>query len=508
MSESGSNTQSPQVLRLHGISKAFGGVQALDDVSITVRAGQVHAVVGENGAGKSTLMKITAGALQPDSGSIHLLDQVVSFRTPKEAADSGIAIVYQEPTYFPDLSVLENFYVGDEMVGRLGLVHWRRMVEEAASALDEMQLSADLLTRSMSELSIGTQQLVLIAKGIHRNAQILILDEPTSILSQAETDTLFHTINRLRERNISVLYISHRMPEIFDVSDEITVLRDGQRVAGMATSSATEAGIVEAMTGRMLDTSIYEARPIDASRPLLEVRGLSSTGYFTDVSLSVSAGQIVGVYGLVGAGRTEFATAIVGELARDAGDVFLDGKQFKPSGLSGSLDAGVVYLPEDRNTQGLFLPRAIRDNLSAGLLRRLSNALGIVDRNAERDRTVQQAQTLRIKTPTIEAPAKSLSGGNQQKVLLGRGLLQQPRVLILDEPTRGIDVGTKQEIHKLIVELARSGLAILMISSDLPEVFAIADTFVVMHEGRIGGTLSREEATEERVIKLALSMEE
>lgn len=496
------------VLELSGISKAFGGVHALSEVSVSVAPGQVHAVVGENGAGKSTLMKIIAGALQPDSGSISIAGEATSFRGPKEAADRGIAIVYQEPTYFAELSVLENFYVGDELTSTGGIIRWDAMSREAARALEEMELPPSLMSRRMSELSIGTQQLVLIAKGIHKRAKLLILDEPTSILSQAETDTLFRTIKKLRAQGVSVLYISHRIQEIFEISDHITVLRDGKKVRDMPTSDATEALLVKAMTGRELSSGEFDRPDYSGREVVLAARGLGATGYFVNVSFDLHPGQILGVYGLVGAGRTEMATAIVGEMPRDAGEVELFGKQFNPSGIAEAMDQGLVYLPEDRNTQGLFLIRSIRDNLSAGLLKQMTRSLGLVDREKERARTGEQVGVLKIKTDSQENPVKSLSGGNQQKVVLARGLMHKPKVLILDEPTRGIDVGTKQEIHKLIVELARQNLAVLLISSDLPEVLSVADSVMVMHEGEVMGSFGREDATEERIVKLALGLKE
>ena len=497
---------SQPILRLTDVSKAFGGVQALKQVSLTANAGEIHAVVGENGAGKSTLMKIIAGALAPDSGAMALLGAPVSLQGPKDAAERGIAIVYQEPTYFAELSVLENFYIGAELRNRYGILHWSAMAKKAARALEQMELPATLLTRRMSELSIGTQQLVLIAKGIHKHATLLILDEPTSILSRQETRTLFATLDRLRRRGVAVLYISHRIQELFDISDTITVLRDGADVARLKTIDATEEQLVRAMTGRVLDGTTRRPRSRPSGQPTLRVDHLGTTGYFSDAGLELYQGQIMGVYGLVGSGRTEMATAIVGEMQRDSGAVYLDDKPFAPSGLKAAIDSGVVYLPEDRNTQGLFAIRSLRDNLTAGVLRTLSGALGIIDRRKEAHAANREIATLRIKAHSPTSRVSSLSGGNQQKVLLGRGLLQTPRVLILDEPTRGIDVGMKREIHRLIGELASNGLAILVISSDLVEVLAVADTILVMREGRIVGTFDRQEATEERVIKLALAL--
>lgn len=496
------------VLELNAISKSFGGVHALVNVDLHVARGQVHAVLGENGAGKSTLMKVIAGSLKPDGGTITLEGELVSFRGPKDAADRGIAIVYQEPTYFGELSVLENFYVGDEATSRFGVIRWDHMAAEATFALEQMELSPRLLARRMSELSIGTQQLVLIAKGIHKRARLLILDEPTSILSQAETDTLFKTVRKLKQQGVSVLYISHRLQEIFEIADHITVLRDGQKTSEMLVSDATEEKLIRSMTGREMIHGEWTDRPNSEQPPLLEVNSLGSVGYFSDVSFSLRPGEVLGVYGLVGAGRTELATAIVGELKRDAGTVRLEGRPFAPKSLREALSHGVVYMPEDRNTQGLFLTRSVRENLSAGFLPRVSSRLGWIDFKSEAVATAAQVDALKIKAESQESVVRSLSGGNQQKVVLGRGLLQQPRVFILDEPTRGIDVGTKREIHRLIRQLSQNGFAILLISSDLPEIMAVSDTVMVMHEGLVTGSFDRSEASEERIVKLALALQE
>ena len=495
------------ILSLRDVSKSFGGVQALKDVTLSVCTGEIHAVVGENGAGKSTLMKIIAGALNPDAGTMEFSGSPVFLKGPKEAVERGVAIVYQEPTYFAELSVLENFYIGSELCRRGGILRWKSMAQDSSRALAQMGLPASLLSRRMSELSIGTQQLVLIAKGIHQQANVLILDEPTSILSRSETEILFRTLNHLRRSDIAVLYISHRLNEIFEISDVITVLRDGVNAAYLETAEATEEKLVRAMTGRVLDTATYQPRSHTAAEPLLRVNRLGTSGYFNDVSIQLYPGQIIGLYGLVGAGRTEMATAIVGELRRDTGSVHLGDEHFEPSGAGEAIKRGVVYLPEDRNTQGLFASRSVRDNLSAGLLGRLSRLMGVIDNRAEENITDKEIKELRIKSDSSKSRVSSLSGGNQQKVLLGRGLLQTPRVLILDEPTRGIDVGTKQEIHRLIAELASDGLGILLISSDITELFALSDNFLVMREGRIVGEFDRDEADEEIIIKLALALE-
>lgn len=494
------------LLEMVGISKSFGGVRALRDVSLSLRRGEIRAVVGENGAGKSTLMKIIAGVLAPDEGTLRFGGEKVLLSGPKEARRRGVSIVYQEPVFFPELSVLENFFLGEERLRPSGALDWPLMTDEAAGALRRMGLSPDLAGHPMKELSIGTQQLVLIARGIYREASLLILDEPTSILSQAETDLLFRTIGELKASGVSVLYISHRFQELFEIADSVSVLRDGAHVSDMAIGEVTEGKLLSAMSGRTIERSVYRA-PVPSSRePLLDVRGLWRSGSFQDVSFDLRAGEILGLYGLVGAGRSEVAQCLVGAMDRERGEVLLDGKPFRPRGIGPAQRAGVVYVPEDRGRQGLFPIRAIRDNLSAGLLGRVSSFLGVVDGVRERDLAEGQVEALQIKLGGLLLPVSSLSGGNQQKVLLARGLLHGPRVLILDEPTRGIDVGTKAEIHRLVMDLARGGVAVMLVSSDLPEVLALADRVLVMHEGAAMACLDRSEATEEAVLRLAIGL--
>lgn len=495
------------LLVLEKISKSFGGLQALQDIDLTIFKGEVHAVLGENGAGKSTLMKIIAGALHPNSGKMLLDGQEVKFDGPRDALRQRIAIVYQEPSYFSELSVLENFYLGEEITSRTGTMDWDKMAEGAAEALKRNKLDIGLLGKQMSALSIGTQQLVLIARGIHKNARLLILDEPTSILSQAETDLLFSTIRELKEHGISVLYISHRLSEIFQIADRITVLRDGKLVDQYLLAEATEAKLIQAMSGRQITTTLYQERSFAQNPTILEVRNLTHYGLYQDVSFQLRPGEILGLYGLVGAGRSEVATTIFGELSADQGQIFLNGAELKPGSNRDAIRNGIIYMPEDRRVQGLFPIRSIRDNLSAGLLGAISGFLGTIHKDREAAMTLKQIEGLKIKTNDPTNPVTSLSGGNQQKIVLGRGLSHNPHILILDEPTRGIDVGTKNEIYKLIMDLASQGMAILLISSDLPEVLALADNFLVMHEGFVMAYMPRKEATEETILRLALGIE-
>jgi len=495
------------LLALEKISKSFGGLHALQEIDLAIFEGEVHAILGENGAGKSTLMKIIAGVLHPDSGKIIFKGEDIKFEGPRDAAKHGIAIVYQEPSYFPELSVLENFYLGEELTSKIGSLDWSKMAEKASLALNDMKLSTDLLKKRMSELSIGTQQLVLIARAMHKNARLLILDEPTSILSQAETNILFSAIRELKKQGISVLYISHRLNEIFQIADRITVLRDGKLISQYMLSEATEDKLIQAMSGRQIKTTLYQQRNLTEKPPILEIKNLTRFGVYQDISFQLRCGEILGIYGLVGAGRSEVALTIFGELLADKGQILLNGKEIKPKNSQDAIHKGIVYMPEDRRIQGIFPIRSIRDNLSAGLLYSISGFLGTIQKNNEIIMTNRQIENLKIKTDNPANPVTSLSGGNQQKVVLGRGLSHKPKILILDEPTRGIDVGTKNEIYKLIMNLANEGIAILFISSDLPEVLALADNFIVMHEGFMMAYMQRKEATEEKILRFALGLE-
>ncbi len=497
------------LLGMRGVTKNFGNTRALDNVSFDVYPGEIHTIVGENGAGKSTLMKMIAGVHSPDSGHLEMDGKKVEFHGTVDAARAGVSIVYQEPMFFPKLSVVENFYLGEELLTPSGALDWKRMTAEAADGMRRMGLPPGIVSRPMSELSIGTQQLTLIARGVHRKARLLLLDEPTSILSQAETDILFSMVAELKKQSVGILYISHRIQELFRIADTMTVLRDGKKIVTMPAVEATETSLVEAMSGRSVEFDNYVRREISPD-PILSVKRLTRAGHYSDVSFTLRKSEILGVYGLVGAGRSEMARAVFGEMPADSGTIELDGKPFTPASAKAAFDSGVAYVPEDRRIQGLFMTRSIRDNMTAGLLSRLApgtSVRSIIDKATERDVAARTSERLSVKSAGIEAPANSLSGGNQQKVLLSRGILHEPRVLILDEPTRGIDVRTKSEVHRLIMELAGQGMSILLISSDLPEVLGLADSFVVMHEGRMSAKMSREEAGEQEILRLALGLE-
>lgn len=492
------------MLEVRGASKSFGGVRALSDVDLSVAAHSVHAIVGENGAGKSTLMKILSGALRLDSGEVFVDGSPAALGSPKEAAELGVQIVYQEPSPYLELSVLENLFTGNEMRGRLGGISWGREREVAARMLKEVGLPASLLGRPMRQLSLGVQQLVLVARAISRDPKILILDEPTSMLSQAETDVLFELVRRLREGGTAILYISHRLEEVFQIADRMTVLRDGRVAGNLSASEATEDKLIELMSGRRVERGLYEPQRA-GGEVFLQVRNLSRVGAYRGVSFGLRRGEILGVYGVVGSGRSEVARAIFGAEPADEGEIRLGGTPVSPSSPAEAIRMNVSYLAEDRRSQGLFPTRSVSENLTAAILRRLTGPLGRILPRREQAASERIIRSLRIRTPSGRVPVLNLSGGSQQKVLFGRWLLAEPHLLMLDEPTRGIDVGTKAEIHRLIVQRARkAGDAVLLISSELTEVLAVSDRVMVMREGTVRGILPREKATEQAVLSLAL----
>ncbi len=501
--------RSQPLISLRGVSKSFGGVRALRDVSFDVAAGCVHAVVGENGAGKSTLMKILAGVERRDAGDILIDGRPERLRTRQEALAAGVAIVYQEPSLCPNLSIAENLFLGAEKTGRLpGLVDFAAAEREAEALLQRVHLDAAPRVL-VSRLSVAQRHLVQVARCLAFRPRILIMDEPTASLSDRETHTLFSIIRRLQDEGVTVLYISHKLSEISRIADWVTVLRDGQAVFTRRAAELTPDEIVRAMVGRDLDLSSRPA-PGAAGAALLDARGLTRAGAFEDVSLRVREGEVAALAGLVGAGRTEVARALFGLDPLDAGEVRFRGRPARFRSPAEAVAAGIGLAPEDRTLQGLILDMAIDRNIALPRLARrfgdeddVTSRLGLVRPRRIAGLARRYAEELRIKFSRLSAPAKSLSGGNQQKVVLAKWLSIRPRLLILDEPTRGIDVAAKAQIHALIRRMAREGLGVLMISSDLPEVLALSDRIYVMHEGRITGELDGRDATEEAVMALA-----
>ncbi|MEU1116889.1 MULTISPECIES: sugar ABC transporter ATP-binding protein [unclassified Streptomyces] len=488
------------VLAAHGLSKSFGAVRALRDVSLRLHAGEAHALAGENGAGKSTLIKTLAGVHRPDAGGLSLDGEPVVFQGPAAARDAGVAVIYQEPTLFPDLSVAENIFMGRRPRRSLGRVDHKAVFAAARSLFARLAVDLDP-EQPARGLSIADQQIVEIAKALSFDARVLIMDEPTAALTGSEVARLFGVVRTLREEGAAILFISHRLEEIFALCQRVTTLRDGALIACEPLDGLTEDDLVRRMVGRDLD----ELYPKQASEPgdvALSVRRLTREGVFTDVSFDVRCGEIVGLAGLVGAGRSEVARAVFGVDRWDAGSVEVQGRALTNGAPSTAMAAGLALVPEDRRAQGLVMDMSIERNIGLTGLRTTARA-GLMDRDAERSRALDWAVRLQVKYARIADAVGTLSGGNQQKVVLAKWLATGPRVLIVDEPTRGIDVGTKAEVHRLLSELAADGVAVLMISSDLPEILGMADRVLVMHEGRLTADIPRAAATEESVLAAA-----
>jgi ABC-type sugar transport system ATPase subunit len=498
----------PLLLQMTGISKQFPGVQALQHVDLYVRPGECLALVGENGAGKSTLMKILSGVYAPDEGTIAIDGQIVIPSNPHHAQQLGVSIIYQEFNLFPNMSVEENIFIGREP-NRTGFVDRGRLRDSAREYLK--QVGVDLDPRTLvRNLSVAQQQMVEIAKALSYNARIVIMDEPTSALTDNEVRALFAIIRSLKERGLGIVFVSHRLEEIFEICDRITVLRDGHNAGELETATSTPDQIVRMMVGREITDLYQKEGSTAAEQVVLAVRGLSRRGTQQDdsrvvldgVDLDVHAGEIVGLAGLVGSGRTEVARAIFGADPYDSGEILLDGQQVFIKSPSQAIKHGIALAPEDRKLQALVLALAIRENVSLPNLGRLSK-FGFVRRKEERNLAQRYIDALSVRTPSMEQKVINLSGGNQQKVVLAKWLALNPKVLIVDEPTRGIDIGAKAEVHALLSQLAESGVAVLMISSELPEVLRMSDRIYVIREGRIAGVIDHEDATEERVMELA-----
>jgi rhamnose transport system ATP-binding protein len=490
------------VLTMRGISKRFGATRALDGVSMDLHPGEVHALVGENGAGKSTLIKVMTGVYPPDDGEVLVDGEPVTLHSAADAQARGIAPIFQEPLIFPDLSVAENVFIGHRDQGRV--VRWRRMCADAAEILASLDVHIDPRTPA-SGLPVAAQQAIEIAKAISLDVRVLIMDEPTAALSAHEVERLFRQVRRLRDAGVAVLFISHRLDEVFELADRITVFRDGRRVASHARGDVTRAELIAAMVGREV-SDFYARHDHRAGEVVLRVRDLARTGAFSGVSFDVRRGEVLGLAGLVGAGRTDVALALFGVAPAEAGTIELDGEPVEIATPRDALDRGIAYLSEDRRHVGLSLPQSVTSNITLPSLRRYVTRLSLVDRRAERAAAAGFRERLRIRTPGLNQPVGLLSGGNQQKTMLAKWLNTEPRVLILDEPTRGIDVGAKADVHGIVDELARAGLAIVLISSDLPEVLAVSDRVLVMREGTQTGVFDRAEATQERVMTAAVGV--
>ncbi len=486
-------------IEFQGIAKAFGGVIALKDVTLGIERGECHGLMGENGAGKSTLGKVLAGIHKPDRGEVVIDGKTQVLSSPRDAKNAGVAMVHQELAFCPDLSVAENLAVGS-YPKRFGLLDRAEMARRAEGLLAAIGTKLDVW-QTMRSLSTAQEQLVQIAAAVGSDPRILIFDEPTSSLSEPDAQNLFRLIETLKARGLTMIYVSHRMPELFRLCDKISVLRDGQYVGTLGRGEMTQDAVVQLMIGRSVEEYFPAHQAAGFGKTVLSVKGLSSAGRFRDVSFEIRAGEIVGFAGLVGSGRSEIAQAIFGLDARAVGRVEIGGMALKPGSVQGAMQAGVGLVPEDRKRQGCVLGMACRANISMAVLDRLGR-FGVLDAIGERKIAAQYFEELRIKAASMEAPTQSLSGGNQQKVVLAKWLARGGRLLIVDEPTRGVDVGAKAAIHALIDNLARQGLAVMLISSELPEVINLSNRVIVMREGQIAGELAGEQATQDGILRL------
>ncbi len=503
-SGSASDPMSEGFIQFRSVSKSFGGVAALSGVTLSIARGECHGLMGENGAGKSTLGKVLAGIHRPDQGGLSIDGQPQVFSSPRDALAAGVAMVHQELAFCPDLSVAENLCLG-RIPRKWGMVDRESMEHRAKKLLAAIGVDLDVHA-TMRELSTAQEQLVQIAAALGTEPRILIFDEPTSSLSQPEAERLFELIEALKARGLTIIYVSHRMPELFRLCDRISVLRDGRYAGELAAEAMTESAVVRLMIGRDLDHCVPEHLSSAVGEPVLTVRHLSSPGRFQDMSFEVRAGEIVGFAGLVGAGRSEIARALFGLDPRANGEVTIKGERLKVGSIQESLKAGISLVPEDRKRQGCVLGMSCLENISMAVLPELSRS-GLLDRSSERSLAGKSFLDLSIKAASIDAPVQSLSGGNQQKVVLAKWLARKGRVLIVDEPTRGVDVGAKAAIHALIDRLACEGFAILLISSELPELVHLSSRVIVMREGRQVGELAREAVTQESVLRLMSAAE-
>jgi rhamnose transport system ATP-binding protein len=492
-------SEEPPIFQARHVSKSFGGVHALKDVHFEIFAGEVHALLGENGAGKSTLIKIMTGVHQPDAGELFLAGQPIHFDSTRAAQQHGVAAIYQEPSLFPDLDVAENILVGRQPMRRGG-VDWKQMYQQASTLLRRLGSTLDPRTKAR-ELSVAQQQIVEIARALSIDAKVLIMDEPTSSLTLGEVEDLFAIVRQLRQAGTAIVFISHRLEELFALVDRVTILRDGSYVGTRAMANVTTDELIRLMVGRTLN-ELFPKQAVAPGDVVLEVAALGVEGRFSDVSFQLRRGEILGMSGLIGAGRTDVARALFGTEPATTGTIKLDGKVVTIKSPDAAMALGIGYVPEDRKEHGLVLKMSIADNITLPVLSSFA-PLGWLDTSRELAAATAGSRQLEVKMASVEQKAGELSGGNQQKVVLAKWLGTKPRVLILDEPTRGIDVGTKAAVHHLMSSLAAQGIAILMISSELPEVLGMSDRILVMREGRLTGQFSRAEATQEKLMAAA-----
>jgi inositol transport system ATP-binding protein len=499
--QSGAVPGAEYLLEVDNVRKAFPGVLALDDVSFRLKRGHVHALMGENGAGKSTLMKIISGIYTPDSGSFKLKGQEIRLASPLDALRYGIAMIHQELNLMAYMTVAENIWIRREPLNALGLVRHDEMRRRTKELFERLDIGIDPETE-VRDLSVASRQMVEIAKAVSYDSDILIMDEPTSALTDREVEHLFKIIRTLKAQGKGIVYITHKMNELFEIADEVSVFRDGRFVGEHPAADVTRDEIIHLMVGREI-TQMFPKETVPIGEVALSVRNLTLDGRFRDISFDLRKGEILGFAGLVGSGRSNVAETLFGVTPATSGTIAIDGQDIAIRNPGVAMDAGMAFLTEDRKESGCFLLLDVMANMQIALLRR-GHAVGGFVKEREIEALCQQQKTrLRVRTPDLEEPVLNLSGGNQQKVLIARWLMTKPRILILDEPTRGIDVGAKAEIHKLITELAGQGVAVMMISSELPEVLGMSDRILVMHEGRMTGIVDRKDATQVGIMELA-----
>jgi inositol transport system ATP-binding protein len=489
------------LLEVSHIRKTFPGVVALDDVSFALKAGSVHALMGENGAGKSTLMKVIAGDYTPDAGELILRGKPVQLQSPLDALENGIAMIHQELNLMPFMTVAENIWIRREPLSRLGFVNHRELNRRTAELFEQLNIKINPEVE-VSTLSIASRQMVEIAKAVSYESDILIMDEPTSALTDKEVGHLFAIIRSLKAQGKGIVYITHKMNELFEIADAVSVFRDGRYIGSSDADKITRDQIIKMMVGREI-TQMFPKEDVPIGDVLLSVRNLSLEGVFTDVSFDVRAGEILGVAGLVGSGRSNVAETLFGVTPASSGTIEIRGEFCKVDSPAKALNLGMAFLTEDRKETGCFLVLDILENMEISVLNRTFTKAGFVQSKAVAVACLELVNKLRVKTPSLNERVENLSGGNQQKVLIGRWLLTNPQILILDEPTRGIDVGAKAEIHRLISLLAGEGVAVIMISSEMPEILGMSDRIMVMHEGRATGILDRSEANQVKIMELA-----
>lgn len=492
------------ILEMQRISKRFDMTQALDNVSFSLYPGEIHALLGENGAGKSTLIKIMTGIYPPDQGQIRLDGQLVTIHNSIDAQAHGIAAIHQEPMIFPDLNVAENIFISHRDRGRV--VNWRRMYREADNILSQLDIKLDVRSPARG-LSLASQQAVEIAKAISLKVRVLIMDEPTASLSAHEVNQLFSLANTLREQGVAILFISHRMEEVFQIADRVTVLRDGQLISSKLRKDVNTDSAIRDMVGREVE-SFFAKSESTIGQKLISVRGLAKETIFSQVNFDVHQGEVLGFAGLVGSRRTDVGLALFGIEPADGGSIDFEGQPVSIDSPERALALGIAYVTEDRRQLGLTMPMSIVTNISLPMLREYLTRLGLIKHSAETRVAEEYKERLSIRTPSVQLEAEKLSGGNQQKVMLSKWLNTRPKLLILDEPTRGIDVGAKAEVHQIIDELAHRGLGIILISSDLPEVMAMSDRILVMREGRQMGIFGHQEATQERILAAMMGQDD